>query len=197
MNDTQFFKWMQSDPERNRILKETIKVLTSDTDLGRSLREEYFQNDNEKIVNEISSVQLLESMTIEEAMGREMIHVLEKDLGLEKSKKESEERKKEERKKESKWQRREREKREREEEKEWFRIKRQLEKEEARIKAWNKKNEEKRITVTGYMGGNDLDTYRKKLYNQQVEKEMQERKILVQSLQHKIKITAPKKKKKK
>ena len=99
MNDTQFFKWMQSDPERNRVLKETIKVLTSDTDLGRSLREEYFQNDNEKIVNEISSVQLLESMTIEEAMGREMIHVLEKDLGLEKSKKESEERKKEERKK--------------------------------------------------------------------------------------------------
>ena len=55
--------------------------------------------------------------------------------------------------------------------------------------------EEKRITVTGYMGGNDFDTARKKLYNQQVEKEMEERKILVQSLQHKIKITAPKKKK--
>ena len=55
--------------------------------------------------------------------------------------------------------------------------------------------EEKRITVTGYMGGNDFDTARKKLYNQQVEKEMEERKIEVQSLQHKIKITAPKKKK--
>ena len=181
MNDTQFFKWMQSDPERNRVLKETIKVLTSDTDLGRSLREEYFQNDNEKIVNEISSVQLLESMTIEEAMGREMIHVLKKDLGLEKSKKGT------------KWQRREREReRKRERYLEEAKINSEIRR---RIALLEQEKEEKRITVTGYMGGNDLDTYRKKLYNQQVEKEMQERKILVQSLQHKIKITAPKKKK--
>ena len=64
-----------------------------------------------------------------------------------------------------------------------------------RIALVEQEKEEKRITVTGYMGGNDFDTARKKLYNQQVEKEMEERKIEVQSLQHKIKITAPKKKK--
>ena len=186
MNDTQFFKWMQSDPERNRILEETINVLNSDTDLGRSLREEYFQNDNEKLQNEINSLKLLESMATEEAMAREMIHILTNDLEREERKKESKERKREERKK-----------RERERKREMYLEEAKINSEiRRRIALLEQEKEEKRITVTGYMGGNDLDTYRKKLYNQQVEKEMQERKILVQSLQHKIKITAPKKKKK-
>tara|TARA_B100001063_G_C16777636_1_gene566992 strand:- start:4723 stop:5193 length:471 start_codon:yes stop_codon:yes gene_type:complete len=66
-----------------------------------------------------------------------------------------------------------------------------------RIAFLEQEKEEKRITVTGYMGGNDFDTARKKLYNQQVTKEMEERKILIKSLQYEIKITAPKKKKKK
>ena len=64
-----------------------------------------------------------------------------------------------------------------------------------RIAFLEQEKEEKRITVTGYMGGNDFDTARKKLYNQQVTKEMEERKILIKSLQYEIKITAPKKKK--
>mgnify|MGYP001310205186 CR=1 FL=1 len=64
-----------------------------------------------------------------------------------------------------------------------------------RIALVEQEKEEKRITVTGYMGGNDFDTARKKLYNQQVTKEMEERKILIKSLQYEIKITAPKKKK--
>lgn len=64
-----------------------------------------------------------------------------------------------------------------------------------RIAFLEQEKEEKRITVTGYMGGNDFNTARKKLYNQQVTKEMEERKILIKSLQYEIKITAPKKKK--
>ena len=110
-----------------------------------------------------------------------MIHVLTKDLGLEKSRKGT------------KWQIR---KRERERKRERYLEEAKINSEiRRRIALLEQEKEEKRITVTGYMGGNDLDTARKKLYNQKVEKEMEERKILVQSLQHKIKITAPKKKK--
>jgi len=184
MNDMQFFEWMQSDPEKKRILEETIKVLNSDTDLGHSLREEYFQNDNEKMENEINLVKSLNPMTKlfkAKEQKRKKIYIDLESLKKEaKEKREREERKKEERER----------KRERylEEAKINLEIRR-------RIALVEQEKEEKRITVTGYMGGNDFDTARKKLYNQQVEKEMEERKIEVQSLQHKIKITAPKKKK--
>ena len=182
----QFFKWMQSDPEKNRILEETIKVLNSDTDLGHSLREEYFQNDNEKMENEINLVKSLKPIVYLNSL---------KELRRSKNRyakiyayyemEAKEEREREER---------EREERERKRE-------RYLEEAKINSEIWRRialveqEKEEKRITVTGYMGGNDFDTARKKLYNQQVEKEMEERKIEVQSLQHKIKITAPKKKK--
>lgn len=102
----------------------------------------------------------------------------------------------------TKWQRREREERKRKREKEKFRRKKKkierlmkLEAEEAEKKKREQEREEKRRTVTGYIGGSDFNDARKKLYIQQVAKEMEERKILVLSLQHKIKITAPKKKK--
>ena len=163
MNDMQFFKWMQSDPERNRIFEETIKVLNSDTDLGHSLREEYFQNDNEK------------------EQKRKKIYIdLESLKKAAKEKREREEREREER------------ERKRERYLEEAKINSEIRR---RIALVEQEKEEKRITVTGYMGGNDFDTARKKFYNQQVEKEMEERKILVKSLQYKIKITAPKKKK--
>ena len=180
MNDMQFFEWMQSDPEKKRILEETIKVLNSDTDLGHSLREEYFQNDNEKMKNEINLVKSLKPMTklfkAKEQKRKNFYLDLESLKKAAKEKREREERKKEER------------ERKRERYLEEAKIRR-------RIALVEQEKEEKRITVTGYMGGNDFDTARKKLYNQQVEKEMEERKIEVQSLQHKIKITAPKKKK--
>tara|TARA_B100001175_G_scaffold152998_1_gene129681 strand:+ start:399 stop:962 length:564 start_codon:yes stop_codon:yes gene_type:complete len=184
MNDMQFFEWMQSDPEKKRILEETIKVLNSDTDLGHSLREEYFQNDNEKMKNEINLVKSLKPMTklfkAKEQKRKNFYLDLESLKKAAKEKREREERKKEER------------ERKRERYLEEAKINSEIRR---RIAFLEQEKEEKRITVTGYMGGNDFDTARKKLYNQQVTKEMEERKILIKSLQYEIKITAPKKKK--
>ena len=177
MDDSQFFKWMQSDPEKRRILEETINVLNSDTDIGRSLREEYFQND--KYPN--CKINIIKSLD-------PLFHGMRADVdrfGIEKTRKK------------------------------WkyklgvpFKKKKKLKNifnsEQAKINSEVRRRinkdrgeeEKKRITVNHYVGGDDsLDSVRKRSYNKQVEKEWGERKTLINTLQHKVKITAPKKKK--